>query len=202
MSEIDDNGSYQSAEEALEDELYTYCSSAALKTDGIHEIIERHKLSTPNNNHQVSDCEFFHSACRNEKVTEGIIQCLLEYFPAAVNTDVDGCGLLPLHYACKNCNVSLGIIQLLIDAAPDTVRHQDIQGYLPLHCLCSNKQLGETPALEILKLLLEKHPESIRHKIDDGFLPIHMAAVFAKSSEFFRVLIDAYPGSERIADDV
>eukprot|EP00984_Skeletonema_dohrnii_P013412 scaffold5549_cov79-Skeletonema_dohrnii-CCMP3373.AAC.15 len=64
-------------------------------------------------------------ACCNEVVTEGIIRCLLEHFPAAIS-DADDNGHLPLHAACGlNKNVTIGIIQLLIDAAPDSVRHED-----------------------------------------------------------------------------
>ena len=271
----DDNNSCQS-DEPLEDELYDYCSSATITEEGIHEIIDRHKESAPDNFLHVSDYEFFHHACRNETVTEGIIQCLLEYFPDAVNdADDDEClplhyacrnnnelgiirllidaapdsvrhtkdnhgdtplhklcanteleeknalqisklllekypesirhmnndGQLPLHYACKNCNVSLGIIELLLDVAPDLVRHEDDNGYVPLHCLCSNTELDDTTRLDILKLLLEKHPESTQHVGAEGHLPIHLAAVFTESPEFCSWLLEAYPGSDRIADN-
>eukprot|EP00986_Skeletonema_menzelii_P007999 scaffold3240_cov155-Skeletonema_menzelii.AAC.3 len=139
-------------------------------------------------------------ACTNEKVTEGIIQCLLDYFPDAVN-DVDGNGLLPLHFACENSSVSLDIIQLLIDAAPDTLRSQDNYGRLPLHCcLCGNTDLlGEKKMSDILKLLLEKHPESIRHADDNGQLPLHYACHNNKVA-IIELLIDAAPDSVRCGD--
>eukprot|EP00985_Skeletonema_marinoi_P027740 scaffold23257_cov74-Skeletonema_marinoi.AAC.1 len=142
-------------------------------------------------------------ACCNEEVTEGIIRCLLEYFPAAIS-DADGNGQLPLHAACGlNNNMTLGIIQLLIDAAPDSVRHQDNNGSMALHHLCkSEKNLDETTAMKILKLLLEKHPESIRHANNKGLLPIHIASLASRSPEFCRVLIEAYPGSEKIGNDM
>ena len=199
MSESDDN-SCQLAE-LLADELFEYCISDDISEEGIHQIIERHKESTPDNSHEVSDYQFFRAACSDEKVTEGIIQCLLKYFPAAANYP-DHDGLLPIHYACGNNYVSLGIIQLLIDAAPDSIRCGDSNSYLPLHKLCSNKELDEATALQILKLLLEKYPESIQHcENNQGYLPIHVAAChMTNSNEFCRVLIDAYPGSERIAD--
>ena len=200
-----DNSSQSDAASLFTSELCQWSESDDISEERLHQIIRSHKSAT--NNLHVSDYQFFHAACRNEQITEGIIQYLLKYFPEAVN-EADDNGLLPLHYACKNKNVSLGIIQLLIDAAPDSVRREDISGNLPLHLLCTNEQLDETVALEILQLLLEKYPGSIRHAGHDvsirhenngGFLPIHAAIMSLKSSEFCRVLIDSYPGSERIA---
>ena len=187
----------------LADELFEYCESDAISEEGIHQIIRHHKESTPNNNLYVSDYEFFHSACSSAKVTEGIIRCLLEYFPAAAATDDIIDGMMALHFACKSCNMSLGIIQLLIDAAPDSVRCADNKNYmLPLHKLCENTKLNEATAIEILKLLLKKYPDSVRHIAVGGLLPIHCAIIAPKSPEFCRVLIEAYPGSERVADDM
>ena len=201
MSESESDDCSQSAEEWLAEELFEYCKSDNISEESIREIIESHKESTPDNNHEVCDYDFFRAACHNEKVTEGIIGCLLEYYPDAALIVVVDDGRLPLHYACENSNVSLGIIRLLIDAAPDSVRHEESTGNLPLHRLCGNTNLDEATALQILKLLLEKHPESVRHETNDGHLPIHFAAChMTKSPEFCRVLIEAYPGSERIAD--
>ena len=165
MSVSDDDNSCQLAElladelfeYCISDELFEYCISDDISEEGIHQIIERYKESTPDNNYQVGDHQFFRAACSNEKVTEGIIQCLLEYFPAAANYPDDD-GFLPLHYACGNNNVSPGIVQLLIDADPDSIRGEDSNSYLPLHKLCSNTELDEATALQILKLLLEKYP--------------------------------------------
>ena len=199
MSESESDDGSPSNEWLLADELFEYCQSDDISEEGIHEIIEYHKESTSDNNHEVSDYGFFHWACYNENVTEGIIRCLLEYFPAAVN-DADDTGQLPLHYACGNCNVSMGVIQLLIDAAPDSVRREESNGYMPLHKLCFNTKLDEPTGLEILKLLLEKHPESVRHaENNEGNFPIHVAAChMTKSPKFCSALIEAYPGSERI----
>ena len=201
MSESDDNDGCSSTDEWLADKLFEYCQSNEITEEGIHEIIQSHKESSSDNNHEVSDHQFFRVACSNERVNEGIIRCLLEYYPdAALIVDVADDRRLPLHYACENNNVSIGIIRLLIDAAPDSVPHEESKGHLPLHCLCGNTNLDEATALEILNLLLEKHPESIRHETNEGHLPIHFAACHL-SPEFCRVLIEAYPGSERIADD-
>eukprot|EP00984_Skeletonema_dohrnii_P027407 scaffold16953_cov79-Skeletonema_dohrnii-CCMP3373.AAC.3 len=194
---MSDNDSRESAE-SLSDELFEHCESESLSEDGLRDIIGRHhQLLTPNNNRHVSNYKFFLVACLNERVTEGIIQCLLEYFPAAASTINDN-GQLPLHFALCNQNVTLNIIQILIDAAPDTVRSVDEDGEMPLQCLCGTKVLDEAAALDILKLLIEKYPEAVRHAENDGSLPIHYAAISSKNPEFCRELIKAYPGSEHM----
>eukprot|EP00984_Skeletonema_dohrnii_P026526 scaffold15883_cov155-Skeletonema_dohrnii-CCMP3373.AAC.1 len=196
MSESDNN-SQQSAESLLSDELFLYCNSDSLSKEGLHEIIEQRQ------NHDVSDYEFFLAACCNEEVTEKIIRCLLEYFPAAISDADDNYdGHLPLHAACgHNKNMTPDIIQLLIDAAPDAIRSVDSDGRLPLHWLCRNNELDETAALGILKLLKEKHPEAIRHADNEGCLPILLAGGQGRrSTEFCGNLIEAYPGSERVTD--
>jgi ankyrin repeat protein len=108
---------------------------------------------------------------------------------------------LPLEgCACNNKNVTLNIVQLLIHAAPNSVRMDDNDGWMPLHYICDNKeQVDETTSVDILKLLLEKNPEAVRHEDDFFSLPLHHAAR-AKSPEFCRVLIEAYHGPEQIAD--
>jgi ankyrin repeat protein len=196
---------------ALLKELTEFCQSDLLSEDGLHEIIERHGCA-PNNDDPNINYEFFHEACRNEKVTEGILRCLLEYFPnAAKNTD--GCvfngeenvgGCTPLHIICRdNSHVTLNIVELLIDAYPDSLRHEDNKGFTPLHKLCRNEDLDDKEVgLKILKLLLEKGPESARHAtITAGVLPIHIAAAY-QTPKFCRILIEAYPTSERLAMSV
>ncbi|KAK1734117.1 ankyrin repeat domain-containing protein [Skeletonema marinoi] len=175
-------------------ELRSYCASEFLSEDGLRQIFERHTYPHVNNYY------FFLEACINERVDEGIIQCLLEYFPAAVSANYLGQTPLHLNFACGNKNMTLNIIQLLIDAAPDSVRSVTNRGRMPLHNLCMNKILDKAAALEILTLLIEKCPEAIRHANNNGDLPIHIAAKTSKSTEFFRMLIEAYPGSERITD--
>eukprot|EP00986_Skeletonema_menzelii_P005306 scaffold1900_cov147-Skeletonema_menzelii.AAC.4 len=236
MSESDNNSSQSDAASMLSTELDRLFASDDISEENLRQIVRRHKFA-PNNNLHVSDYEFFHTACCNDQITEGIIRCLLEYFPAAVNV-ADYDGLLPLHHACAN-NVSLGVIQLLIDAAPDSVRsvsnrgglplhcfcrntelHQttldifqllveaapdsvrcgDNNDFLPLHCFCANTEFDEIKASIFLQLLLEKHPEAIQHASNGGYLPIHIAAITSKSPEFCRVLIDAYPGSGGFVD--
>eukprot|EP00985_Skeletonema_marinoi_P021657 scaffold13390_cov96-Skeletonema_marinoi.AAC.1 len=191
MSESGSN-SQQSAESSLSKELYEICNSDSLSKEGLHEIIERH------NNRQVGDNKFFLKACYNKQVNEGIIRCLLEYFPAAASATIEN-GWSPLHYACCNKHVTLNIIQLLVDAAPDFIRRVNIHGRMPLHYLCKTKALDEAAALEILELLIEKHPEAVRHADNGGYLPIHHGGS-ARSPDFCSNLIELYPGSERMTN--
>ena len=176
-------------------QLIELCESESLSEEGLREIIERHGLTQHNNQH-ISDYKFFRAACRNERVTEGIIQCLLEYSPDAASA-VSENGWSPLHNACGNKNMTKGIVQLLVYAAPASVRSLTNYGDMPLHILCDNKKVGGAAAIQILKFLIEKCPESVRHADCEGRLPIHFAAG-KRSPEFCRVLIEAYPGSEQI----
>eukprot|EP00984_Skeletonema_dohrnii_P018808 scaffold8881_cov93-Skeletonema_dohrnii-CCMP3373.AAC.1 len=201
MSESDNNNRRSAV--LLSEELYFYCASESLSEDGLREIIERHNV-TPNYHHHPdvgNYYQFFFKACRNRRVTESIIRCLLEYFPAAASTINDN-GLVPLHLACVNKNVTPNIVQLLVDAAPDSVGSVHTQGGMPLHNLCGNKQLDDAAALKILKLLIEKHPDAVRHADNKGYLPIHRAACMVQSPEFCRLLIEAYPGSERMSNNI
>ena len=183
---------------SVADEMFSYCLSDLLSEDGLRELIERHQFTPNDNNPHVGDYQFFHRACLNRRVTEGIIQCLLEYFPDSIKAIDENDGQLPLHVVCQNPNATLNIFQLLIDADhSSSVRRVDNNGWMPLHHLCRNEELDETAALEILELLIEKHPEAVRHANNYGNFPIHC---IRRSPEFCRVLIEAYPGSERIAN--
>ena len=192
MSESDDRKQLTAV---LEDELYKYCQSESLSVIGLHVIFERHGLES-NNDYQIRNYRFFFVACKNKRVTEGIIRCLLEYFPDAAGAACER-GWSSLHFACDNNSVKLNIIRILIDAAPDSVRNVCSEGRMPLHNFCSGRKMDEKNAVQILKLLIEKYPEAVRHANNRGRLPIHYAAL-TKSPEFCRVL-EAYPGSEQKA---
>jgi len=191
--------SSQSAELLLAHELTAFCHSDSLSEEGLHEIIvhHNHNYLTPNNNE--SEYTFFLAACRNERVTTGIIQCLLEYFPDAAAAETPEL-FVPLHIACSNINVTPGIVQLLIDAHPDSVRRANNIGWTPLHHLCVNQNLGDADVFSILKLLVERYPDLVRRADNAGNLPIHVASI-GGSPEFCSVLIEAYPGSERMSND-
>eukprot|EP00574_Skeletonema_japonicum_P002718 CAMPEP_0201729230 /NCGR_PEP_ID=MMETSP0593-20130828/18406_1 /ASSEMBLY_ACC=CAM_ASM_000672 /TAXON_ID=267983 /ORGANISM="Skeletonema japonicum, Strain CCMP2506" /LENGTH=89 /DNA_ID=CAMNT_0048221541 /DNA_START=42 /DNA_END=308 /DNA_ORIENTATION=+ len=89
MSESDNRR--QSAE-ALTNELALLCHSESHSESGLSEIIERHELTSNNDDTDGQYKQiFFHYACCNERVNEGIIRLLLEYFPdAAKATNQNG----------------------------------------------------------------------------------------------------------------
>ena len=148
--------------------LRLWAVSRDISEEGLHQIIRIHR-SLPNNNLRVSNYEFFHAACRNENVTEGIIRCLLEYFPDAVNADDDGRlpllngiagpeGMPPFHYACMHNNVET--VKYLYNLHPDAIDHE-VDGYFPIHyALKSVTQRAANPeaAVDIVKFLLDCDP--------------------------------------------
>ena len=179
-------------------ELSEYCHSEWLTEEGLRQIIEVNNGFT-GNNILLTEYDFFFFACGNERVTERIIQYLLECFPDAASA-TNKHGWSPLSWACCNKTVTPSIIELLIDAAPDSLRSVCKKGNTPLHFLFYNRKENETAAMEVCDLLIEKYPEMVRHANDEGDLPIHYAAEETESPEFCRVLIEAYPGSERITN--
>ena len=184
--------------ERLRGGVTAFCQSDSLSEDGLLNLFDQLRL-TPGNHNRLSNYEFFRRACHNERVTEGIIRLLLEYFPDAVSANTYTDGLTPLHCACYNKNVTLSFIELLINAAPDSFRDVDGVGRMPLHYLCGMREFNEKTALEILNLLIKKYPGAAQHGDNNGRLPIHLACLW-RSPEFCRVLIEAYPGSVSIPD--
>ena len=175
--------------------LLRYCESESLSEEGLRDLFERHGVA-PNNSFPENyvDAKVFLILCLSGKITEGIIRCFLDYVPAA--SCITDEGMTPLHLVVSNERVSLSIFQLLFNAAPNSVRSTNGMGAMPLHHLCSGGK-NEATAVEIVKFLIEKYPEAVRHVDNDGCLPLHYACQ-RRSPEFCRVLVEAYPGSERI----
>ena len=179
MSERENSSSYSfTASRLFSSELLCWSKSDDISEVVLRQIIRRYRNHDKNNNfHARCHYEFIQWAFCSEKITEGIVRLLLEYFPAAVDI-ADEKGWLPIHYACDNKNVSIGIIQLLIDAAPDSVRSVNYAGLLPIHKLCGNNtELDGTEAIRILSILLEKYPGSERIADVVGKLPFHYACL-------------------------
>ena len=198
-------------------ELTNFCQSRAISEDGLRAIIEKHGMSSFNSNDPDINYAFFHEACHNAQSTEGIIRYLFEHFPRAVR-HVDEVGRLPLHNIFRQINgsgrwdillqrypktkhVTPGVVRLLIDAFPGSLLVEDNHGNTPLEHFClNNKNLDLDVALEILKLIVKSCPDSVRHAgSSTGAPPIFFAAGHQSSPEFCRILIEAYPGSERMA---
>ena len=90
--------------------LIDFCHSDSLSENGLREIILDTYCNLTNN---IDNYNFFFLACRNERVTEGILRCLLEYFPNAAGA-THSSGITPLHFMCLNKNVTRDMVQLLI----------------------------------------------------------------------------------------
>ena len=189
------NNSRQAAAKLFSEELLELCESDLLAEKGLREIIECHG----NIYHNVGDYNFFGWACMNERVTEGIIQCLLGHFHAA-SSAIDEDGWSPLHFACCNKNMTVNIIQLLIDASPDSVRSVTNKGRMPLHLLCGTEEIDEIAAVKIFTLLVEKCPEALHHA-NNRCLPIHLALRNTNMTlNIVQLLIDAATDSIRSVD--
>ena len=197
------SGTQYNKDDQLLDELYDLSQSESLPSvDGLREIIERYGCKRNKNNNRSlreDDEGFFREFCCNEFVTEGILRCLLEYFPDAANYSHRG--MIPLHYLCLNNYATRGMVQLVIDACPESIDREDNDHrWTPLHYLSANDKIEDTAAVDILGSFLERCPEAAQRAETDGALPIHVACgTGSKSFEFCRMLIEAYPGSERIA---
>jgi ankyrin repeat protein len=185
------------AETLTSEQLSSYCLSESLTEVGLRILFEWHEVTSELWPEKVVQ-EVFLRLCYNGKITEGIIRCFLEYLPGAALFNEDG--ITPLHAALfGNSNrVSVNIVQLLVDAAPTAVGIVDSGGRGIFHQLCC-MNLDESTAVEILKFLIVKCPGGVRHIDKDGHLPLHMG-ILNRSHEFCRVLVEAYPGSEKIRD--
>jgi len=84
----------------------------------------------------------------------------------------DNLGRTPLHIACMY-NLGSQIIQSLLDLDPfnQTTQMDDIQGFMPLHHACENK---ETSA-ETISMLLDAEKLCIDHGIDKGDIHCRLA---------------------------
>ena len=132
-----------------------------------------------------------------------IIQFLVEANPSTLQLTNDY-GQVPLHIACTNNHITARIVKVLIDTWPQATRQRNC-GDTPLHNLCRDTdEMDGTVALKILRLFLQADPDSASQMTEaedegdvQGYLPIHFA-VECKSSEFCKVLIEAYPESVRV----
>jgi ankyrin repeat protein len=129
--------------------------------------------------------------CANERVTLGIVRCVLEYLPGSVEARTST-GKTPLHVVCRNKNVTLDIVEFLVKEYPDALSLQDENGMSPLFYLCTNGALNESVAVEILDLLLERCPELAKQSCTDGYLP-YQYAIRRQSPDFCCKLMAAFP---------
>lgn len=131
-----------------------------------------------------------------------IINMLIERNPSAVEvTNANGSSLL--HLGCRNKSMTLQIAKFLVEKRNGLTHHlTPRRNFLPLHSLCMNSKIDENTSIEIFKFLVGKHPESIRHHTEfRGCLAIHYAAAM-KSRCFCEELINEYPESVLLVDEM
>ena len=174
----------------MEQQLCQLCSSVSLS----EEVLRQIDLSPHNNSfNHVRNYQFFHAACNNERVNEGIIGYLLHYFPDAPRT-VDRHGETPLHLLCHNTGVdeapALAILKLLIKKYPHAVRHAANDGSLPIHFAAATK------SLPFCSMLIQAYPESAKKSNGNGALPFHLACVGVNSTlETVKYFYRLYPSA-------
>jgi len=124
-----------------------------------------------------------------------ILVYLLELEPSSIRM-LDSIDTTPLNLACQNRKVNLEIVQLLYNSWPDALRLGDIDGCLPIHSFCCHNY--EKVPLDCLRFFLSIDLTLVRERDRNSNLPIHLAVRSSKSTEFCKVLIDAFPESLRV----
>ena len=71
----------------------------------------------------------------------------------------------------KDEEVVTKILRFLLDKCPESIRHTNDRGNLPLHFACRRK------SREFCHLLVESYPDSVRVSGSDGFLPLSFACM-------------------------
>ncbi|EJK44008.1 hypothetical protein THAOC_37492 [Thalassiosira oceanica] len=147
----------------------------------------------------------FHDACsrrlplsfyllRSRNVNFDMVRQLIEKYPKAL-TEVDnyrGTPAIRTSTTCSRYNEerALGILRRLMRIYPESIRHVDHDGCIPLH-----KAAGcESPAF--CKILVDAHPKSVatqRRQLGGG-LPIHRACFMGRLSTV-KFLYEQYPES-------
>ena len=124
-----------------------------------------------------------------------IIEYLLELEPSTIRF-VDGNNCTLLNHACYNEHLTLEIYQLIFNKCPPAIWVRDEGGSLPIHALSITKTTDEAASIEILRSMLDINPTFAREIDSSMYRPIDWAA-YIKSTDFCKVLIDAYPESLR-----
>lgn len=139
----------------------------------------------------------------NQEHNIDVIKFILQESPLSSLQSVDTENRNILHLACSEVNANVELIRLLVKSCPEFTRQKDSGGNLPLSTFCQlcseeseyDEEAVELKRLGILKFLIEDDPESVKVLDNDGSLPLHHALEYGCSSEFCRLLVQAFPGS-------
>jgi ankyrin repeat protein len=107
-------------------------------------------------------------------------------------------GALPMHVAVRGYHdeqLQIEVARYLVQQCPQSLRHQDASGRLPLHAA-----LHYGAPVELAWLLVEEYPASLQIKDAQGRLPVHVAAACGVPLGLLRGLIDMGPASLHVED--
>ena len=116
-----------------------------------------------------------HLAAKNEFVPLPVVLFLADEYPEALSIEHYDSGWLPLHcfvggrYLAyyEDLTLIFELLDHLIDVYPESLKHQDKKGNIPL--LLGNQNY------DLLKYLMNKNPALLLHKDQKGNIPLHRA---------------------------
>ena len=89
--------------------------------------------------------------CASKNLSLDALQEKINFLGPRLSSQDPSC----FHKACRNKKVTLEIVQLLYNIWPEALRLRNNYEWLPIHCLCCNKDLDDTTSLDILRFMLE-----------------------------------------------
>ena len=114
-----------------------------LTFDAVHYLIQ---LTIIDNKMSRSDVNEMLNLCASNDLSFDALQERIGILGPRLSSQNQLC----LHKACYNEKVTLKIVQLLYNTLLEAFRSRDNVGWLPIHCLCRNKNLDEKNSLDIL----------------------------------------------------
>ena len=209
--------------------LEQLCDSDALSIESLQRIFDEGIIGKGDvaikskNSMMIYGSSFFHRACYNKQITEGIIDYLLDFYPEAARIITDYfCSdrldkdrkstSFALHLACLNSHCSSDIVVKLVKLNTEALDienmcvigteiqtgdydHTNVEG-TPLHYYLSRTS---NVNLEVVKLFMKMYPNSTRFADEEAaFAPIHVLCFNPGVNDMLdvlRFLIDSDPES-------
>jgi hypothetical protein len=97
---------------------------------------------------------------------------------------------LPIHIECIYRRRSL-IITKCIELYPEALGKADVQGYLPLHRIVS--QRSSTLSVDVILMMIEKYPAALVRQNSYEFTPFHIECMTQCRSAIISKCIELYP---------
>jgi hypothetical protein len=130
-----------------------------------------------------------HLECENQSRSIIIAKCIDLYPEALAKSNKEGD--LPLHSLLKNMTSTVQDALMMIKKLPDSVKHQNNYGYLPLHIECSRQG-----RLSSMLKLIELYPESLAMTDRSECFPLHVLLRNKSSTvDVALMIIEKYPAA-------